>query len=73
MLYTNILSDANSVFTQFVYWYTSMHLIPMVTIEVVPFTVSELAPYMVEDKTVKGLAYFDLLVYCHKLIQNKLN
>lgn len=73
MLYTNILSNANSVFTQFVYWYTSMHLIPMVTIEVVPFTVSELAPYMVEDKTVKGLAYFDLLVYCHKLIQNKLN
>ncbi|ELP87018.1 protein transport protein Sec24, putative, partial [Entamoeba invadens IP1] len=73
MLYSNALADNNNLMTKLIYWISGMSFVPMVLVDVVPFRLIDLPKYMVEDKTFMGVSYFDLLVYCHKKIQQKLN
>ncbi|EKE41248.1 hypothetical protein ENUP19_0055G0093 [Entamoeba nuttalli] len=72
LVYSNALSQPDNLLTKLIYWLAGMTFTPMVALEVIPFNKMDLSPFMLEDKTMKGVAYFDLLVYYHKKIQKKL-
>ena len=73
LLYANLLSNGENYMAKLVYWLIGFSFLPMLSVEVVTFKMADLAPYMLEDKTVSGVSYFDMLVYCHKKIQQKLS
>ena len=73
LFYQHLLSNGENYLTKLIYWIFGYNFVPMVSIECIVFKKGGLNDYLLEDKTVRGVSYFDMLVYCHKKIQQKLN
>ncbi|KAL7717580.1 Uncharacterized protein QTN25_004980 [Entamoeba marina] len=71
LFYQTVLGDQENQITKLIFWDAGMNF-SQVYVEVNVLDEQRLTSF-VEDKTARGLGYFDLLVYCHKKIQQKLN